>query len=222
MRPDQPRRPVARLGRELAGIMPMSPDGGDRIPPAPGGWSTPGCEFTREPQSIAMGSTTMPVTPPDLEAVMARIDQAGRTTYTDSYAGLEVDQEDVRAVVYRVPSTEFDNFIRETAGNTCVTVHDAPHSEADLTVWQDRVIADLPELSAAGIFTIGARHDGAGVELGVENTTQAQDQIHARYGPSAPFLFQEQPPVQLLAGPSSEQVSPAHPTDRPQSPTIGS
>lgn len=199
----------------------MTAAGGDPMSPVPGGWSTPACEFSREPQSVPMGATTMPVTPPELEAVMARIDQAGRTTYADSYAGLEVDQQDVRATVYRVPSATFDDFIRQAAGSTCVTVRDAEHTQADLAVWQDRVTADLPELAAARIFTIGARHDGAGVELGVEDTTKAQDHIHARYGRSAPFLFQEQPPVQLLTAPSPAQAVPPPPTDQPQSPTIG-
>jgi hypothetical protein len=73
----------------------------------------------------------MPVTPPELQAAMARIEQAGRTDHADSYAGLEVDQEQVRAIVYRVPSATFDDFIRLAAENTCVTVRDAAHAAAE-------------------------------------------------------------------------------------------
>ena len=193
----------------LTGVVLMTAACGDPYPIEPGltgGWSTAGCEFSREPQSIAMGANSMLVTPPELEAVMARIEEAGRTTYADSYAGLEVDQQDVRAIIHRVPSAEFDDFIRRAAENTCVTVHDAAHTLADLTTWQNRVQADLPEWSAAGIqiFTIGTRHDGAGVELGVENVPQAKDQLHARYGRSAPLLFQEQLPVQPLTTPTAQ------------------
>jgi hypothetical protein len=168
-----------------------------------GGWSTAGCEFSRVPQTVPMGNSLMPVTPPELDAAIARIDQAGRTDHAGSYAGLEVDQEQVRAIVYRVPSATFDDFIRQTAENTCVTVRDAVHSATELAAWQDRLAADLQSWTAQGvqIFTVGTRHDGAGVEIGVQNTTQAKDQLLSRYGQSAPLIFVEQAPVHPLPAP---------------------
>ena len=182
-----------------------------------GGWSTAGCEFSRVPQTMPMGDSTMPVTPPELDAAMARIDRAGRTEHADSYAGLEVDQEQVRAIVYRVPSAEFDDVIRRAAENTCVTVRDAPHAAADLAVWQDRVVADLPSWTAQGvqIYTVGARHDGAGVELGVQNQTRTKDQLLARYGQSAPLIFVEQAPVYPLTTPSPAPAAAPPPAPRP-------
>ena len=169
-----------------------------------GGWSTAGCEFSRVPQTMTMGDTTMPVTPPELDAAIARIDQAGRTDHADSYAGLEVDQEQVRAIVFRVPSAAFDDFIRLTAENTCITVRDAAHTATELTAWQDRLVADLQTWTAQGvqIFTLGTRHDGAGVEVGVQDVAQTKDQLLARYGRSAPLIFVEQDPVHPMTGPS--------------------
>jgi hypothetical protein len=210
MRSDQLRRRVARRGFDVAGLLTgvvlMTAACGDPLPSEPGltgGWSTAGCEFSRVPQSTVTGTTTIPVTPPELEAVIARIEKAGRADFADSYAGIEVDQQDVRAIVHRVPSAEFDDFIRQAAENTCVTVHDAAHTLADLTTWQNRLVNDLPEWTAAGIqiYTVGARHDGAGVEIGTADVRTTKDQLQARYGETAPFLYQEQPPVHPLTPP---------------------
>ena len=174
-----------------------------------GGWSTAGCEFSRQVQTTTMGDVTMPVTPDDLAAAMARIEQAGRTKYGQSYAGLEVDQLTVRAIVYRVPSAAFDDFIRRTAENTCIHVRDAAHHHTELAGWQDRVTADLRAWSAHGvdIYTVSARHDGAGVEVGVPDVAQAREQMLARYGHTAPLVFVEQGPVTPL----SEGSPPAAP-----------
>jgi hypothetical protein len=183
------------------------------------GWSTAGCEFSRVPQTATMGESTIPLTPPELAAAMARIDQAGRTDHADSYAGLEVDQEQVRAIVYRVPSATFDDFIRRTAEDTCITVRDAAHPATELAAWQDRLVADLRSWTTQGvqIHTVGARHDGAGVEIGAQNPTEAKDQLLARYGRSAPLIFVKQAPVHPLtaASPAPAATPPVvpRPTD---------
>ena len=169
-------------------------------PAPPGGWSTAGCELARQPESIAVGGLTMPATPAELDAAIGRIDRGGRDAYPDSYAGLEVDQHLVRAVVYRVPSPPFDDFIRRAAGNTCIVVRDAPHSVADLSDWHDRVLADLSFWTARGIriVTIGARHDGSGVEIGTPDVDRARLELPARYGSRAPLVFVDQGPVRPL------------------------
>jgi len=179
-----------------------------------GGWSTAGCEFSRVPQT---GTSSMPVTPPELDAAMARIDRAGRTDHADSFAGLEVDQERVRAIVYRVPSATFDDFIRQAAENTCITVRDAAHAATELATWQDRVVADLQTWTKQGlrIFTVGARHDGAGVEVGVQDPTQAKDQLLSRYGRRAPLIFVEQGPVRPMETPSAGPATSASIAPRP-------
>jgi hypothetical protein len=45
---------------------------------------------------------------------------------------------------------------------------------------------------------VGARHDGAGVELGVQDVATAKEHLLARYGESAPLIFVEQGPVYPL------------------------
>jgi hypothetical protein len=166
-----------------------------------GGWSTAGCELAREPTSVTVGGISMPATPAALDAAIARIDRGGRGDFKDSYAGLEVDQEHVRAVVYRVPSAHFDDFIRQAAESACIVVRDAAHSSADLATWHDRVLADLSFWTARGIriVTIGARHDGTGVEVGTQDIERARLELPARYGSRAPLIFVEQGPVRPLS-----------------------
>lgn len=173
------------------------------VPPVglTGGWETAGCEVSHPPVTASIGDRTMPATPPELDAAMARIDKGGRADYRDSYAGLEVDQQQARAVVYRVPSAEFDDFIRLTAENTCIVVRDSLHGVHELTEWHDRVVADLPMWQSKGIriVTVGARHDGFGVEIGTRDLDRARQELPARYGETAPLIFIEQGPVAPLA-----------------------
>jgi hypothetical protein len=106
----------------------------------------------------------------------------------------------VRAIVYRVPSAAFDDFIRQAAGNVCIVVRDAVHSARDLAVWHDRVLADLPYWSHHGvrIVTVGAKHDGSGVEIGTTDVPHTRSELLARYGGEAPLIFVEQAPVRPL------------------------
>ncbi|WP_127498285.1 hypothetical protein [Actinoplanes solisilvae] len=170
-----------------------------------GGWSTPGCEFLRLPEKMAVAGVAMPVTPARLEAAMDRIEKAGRGEFPGSFAGLEVDQENARAIVHRVPSAAFDEFIRRAAEDTCIVVRDAAHTAVDLAFWHDRVLADLDYWTHSGvrIVSIGARHDGAGVEIGTQDRQRARAELPARYGPEAPLVFLEEPPVRPLTNPTA-------------------
>jgi len=168
-----------------------------------GGWTTAGCEFSRDPETVTVGRRVLPATPPALEAAMARIDAGGRGEHAGSYAGLEVDQERVRAIVYRVPSAAFDDFIRLAADNTCIVVRDAAHSVTELTEWNDRIVADIPAWQTYGvqISSVGARHDGVGVEVGTPDVDSARIEMVRRYGREAPLIFVEQGQVIPLAEP---------------------
>jgi hypothetical protein len=163
-------------------------------------WSTAGCALSRSPQVMTVGGSTVPVTPPALDAAIARIDEGGRTRFASSYAGVEVDQQAVRAVVYRVPSAAFDDFVRTNAEDSCVVVRDAAHTLAELSEWHARVVADLGHWADQGvrISTVGARHDGAGVEIGTQDVARARRELPTRYGPDAPLIFVEQGPVRPI------------------------
>jgi hypothetical protein len=164
-------------------------------------WTSAGCETSRPPATATAGGVTIPVTPPELNTAMAAIDRAGRESYPDSYAGLEVDQQQVRAVVHRVPSDAFDDVLRQIAATVCIEVRDAAHTARELAGWHDRVAADLGMWSAEGIqvYTVGARHDGAGVEVGVRDAAQAREAMLSRYGRDAPLIIVDQDPVFPIA-----------------------
>jgi hypothetical protein len=180
------------------------------VPPVglTGGWETAGCEFSRPPVTTTVGGRTVPATPPALDAAMGRIDRGGREDFPDSYAGLEVDQQRVRAVVYRVPSEEFDDFVRLAAEDTCIVVRDSLHGLRELAQWHDRVVADLDMWAAKGIriVTVVARHDGFGVEVGTRDVDRARAELPLRYGERAPLIFIEQGPVTPLARPGPAKV----------------
>ncbi|WP_433834200.1 hypothetical protein ACQP2E_35780 [Actinoplanes sp. CA-015351] len=162
-----------------------------------GGWRTAGCAFARSPQYTVTGKVRVPVTPPVLSDAMERIDQGGRDRFAERYSGMEIDQKRVRAVVYRVPSAGFDDFVRSSAEDACIVVRDSAHAVAELTGWQERVVADLHYWVDQGvrIVTVGSRHDGVGVEIGTRDIDQARLQLPERYGAEAPLVFVEEGPV---------------------------
>jgi hypothetical protein len=189
-------------------------DGKIDEPGLTGEWSTAGCAVPRTPEQVHVGGVAMPVTPAGLDSVINRIDAAGKGGFAASFAGVEVDQERVRAIVYRVPSAAFDDFVRRAAEDACVVVRDAAHSTKDLAVWHDRVLADLPYWTDRGvrIVSIGARHDGKGVEIGVRDVEQARRELLARYGEKAPLIFMPADPVRPLPVPTSRIAPPPRAT----------
>jgi hypothetical protein len=194
-----------RAGMLLAVLMIGGCGDADRTPADDtglvGGWSTAGCGLARIPEHVTVGGVRMPATPAKLDAVMAAIEKSGRGDHADSYAGLEVDQEHVRAFVYRKPSATFDDFIRRTAQDVCIVVRDASNTAVDLAYWHDRVLADLAYWTNEGIriSSVGARHDGSAVEIGTRDVEQARRKLPARYGPGAPLHFLNEGPVRPMS-----------------------
>jgi len=171
-------------------------DDKDGKPGPIGEWSTAGCAAPRRPA--------------ELYSVINKIEAAGKGAFAGSFAGVEIDQERAQAIVYRVPSATFDEFVRRAAVDACVVVRAADHSMKDLAVWHDRVLADLPYWTHRGvrIVSIGARHDGTGVEIGVRDAVRARRELRARYGDRAPLIFRPADPVRPLPAPTSRIAPP--------------
>jgi hypothetical protein len=139
----------------------------------------------------------MLTTPPELVAAMSRIERLGRDEFADSYAGLEVDQAQGLAIVFRVPSAAFDDAARRAAEDARVIIRDAAHSAAELSDWHERVDLDYWAADGVQIRTVGARHDGTGVEVGVADPAGA-DRLRERYGSAAPLIIVGQAPVRTF------------------------
>lgn len=99
--------------------------------------------------------------------------------FPESFTDVEITSEAV--VVFRKPSTAFD----EWAAQECVTLVDALHSAPELRALRDRVEADRDYWKGRGIVlnTVAVDPDGT-IRIGVneEDVERAQKEIVARYG----------------------------------------
>ncbi|GAB7041898.1 MULTISPECIES: hypothetical protein [Catenuloplanes] len=165
-------------------------------------WRTEGCGARRAPERVEAVTGAMLVTPADLATVLARVESVGRSQFPESFAGLEVDQAAVLGVVYRVPSADFDAFLRAEGTTVCLEVRDARHDLRTLLTLQERVVADLGHWRAAGIEigVVGCRHDGTGVEVSTQQVAQAEDQLPRRYGREVPIFVRDEAPPRPLTG----------------------
>jgi hypothetical protein len=170
--------------------------------PVTGEWQSDGCAIPRSPVMIATAGATFPATDDQIEALIGRVRTAGEARFAAVFAGLEVVPEQVRMVVYRKPSAEFDAYLRAEAGDQCVVVRDAAHSQAELMALVDRISGDLADWRSRGIAinTVGPRNDGSGVEVGTQNVTAAQVELPRRYGTAVPITVVDQGPVRPLLG----------------------
>jgi hypothetical protein len=165
-------------------------------------WRSDGCATPRSPVMISTAGTTFPAGDERVNALIDRVRATGESSFGAVYAGVEVVPEQVRMVVYRKPSAEFDAYLRGQAGGECMLVRDAAHSQAELVALADRISADMAYWRGRGIAinTVGPRHDGSGVEVGTQNVTAAEVELPRRYGPAAPIKVVDQGPVQPLTG----------------------
>ena len=138
----------------------------------------------------------------EMSTALNRLHQAGESTFQDVFAGVEVVPEKGYAIVYRVPSPEFDAFIREAAGAQCVLVRDAAFANARLRVLQDRISGDSEFWRKRGITinTTGTNHDGSGVVVGTLDVAKAKVELPKHYGTEIPIIVTKEAPAVPLGG----------------------
>lgn len=168
--------------------------------PASGEWQTDGCATPRSPTMVTTAGATFPVTDDQIQELVNRITPAGQGRFAAVYAGLELTPDQVRLIVYRKPSAEFDAYLRAEAGDQCVIVRDAVHSLAELQALADRISGDFKYWRDRGIAinTVGCPQDGSAVEVGTEAVTAAQVELSKRYGTAIPIKVVKEGPVHLL------------------------
>lgn len=160
-------------------------------------WQTDGCASPRSPKMVTHGGSTFPENDPAVHAVIAEVQAAGAGRFAQVFAGVEMVPEQVRAIVYRKPSAEFDAYIRQAAGDECVIVRDAAYSQAELTTLAQRITDDMAYWKERGIpiNTVGPKHDGSGVTVGTEQVVAAGTELPKRYGTAIPIKVEKMGPV---------------------------
>jgi hypothetical protein len=170
--------------------------------PVSGEWQTDGCGTPRSPVIVATAGATFPVVDDQIQELVKRITPAGQGRFAAVYAGLELSPDQVRLIVHRRPSAEFDGYLRAEAGDQCLIVRDAVHSLAELQALADRITGDMKYWRDHGIAinTVGCPQDGSAVEVGTEDVAAAQVELPKRYGTAIPIKVVEQGPIQPLTG----------------------
>jgi hypothetical protein len=188
---------------QQGGDAPGAPDQAGAPPPPAGEWQTAGCATPRSPMVTQTAGVTMPLSDERLDSLIKKVQGAGPARFGAVFAGIEVVPEQVRMIVYRKPSAEFDAYLRAEAGDECVIVRDAEHSQAELMALVKRITADMSYWRGRGIAinTVGPKHDGSGVEVGTQNIA-AQVELPKRYGGAVPIKVVEQGPVRPLVEPT--------------------
>lgn len=179
------------------------PGGAAAPPPTLDGPGTPGCGLARPtPSPIETAGSTMWPTSASLDDLLGRIGTAGESRFAEHFAGLEVVPEKGHAIVYRVPSAEFDAFVAREAGDECVYLRDAAFGQATLQPLAHRVINDSAYWRKRGIQinSTSAGHDGSGVRVGVlpADVARARVELPKRYGTEVPIIIEEQGPIKAL------------------------
>jgi len=111
----------------------------------------------------------------------ARVEKVG-ARHPDRYAGVEVVGNGL--VVYRTWGGEFDGAVRTVLAGVNVSFRDAPHARKELTALAARILADGDYWTSRGVplWTVVARHDGTGVEVGTPAGEKLLAGARERYG----------------------------------------
>ncbi|MEU8004588.1 hypothetical protein AB0B66_25800 [Catellatospora sp. NPDC049111] len=169
-------------------------------PPTLDGAATPGCGLARPtPSPIETAGSTMWPTSASLDDLLGRIGTAGESRFAEHFAGLEVVPEKGHAIVYRVPSADFDAFVQREAGDECVYLRDAAFGRSTLQALADKVINDSAYWRKQGIQinSTSAGNDGTAVTVGVlpADVARARVELPKRYGTAVPIIIEEQEPI---------------------------
>ena len=158
-----------------------------------------GC-IPASPSPIVTAGSTMWPDPPGMSEALNEIQTAGHDRFRDVFAGVEVVPEAGYAIVYRVPSTDYDELIRRAAGTLCIVIRDARFSQAALTELQDRISDDSDFWRSRGIQinTVGSAHDGSGVTIGTLQVEQARAEIPKHYQSGIPITVEQAAPARSL------------------------
>jgi len=173
---------------------------GPGSPGSPGGGvETAGCRYATSPPAMEIDGTPQPANQEALGVLADRLRTQVEQPFAEVFAGLAMEQERNRVVVYRVPSAALDKLVMDQFAADCVELRDAAHSAGELTALANKITDDMSYWRGLGIEInmVGASYDGSGVEVGVTGAhlEKAKVELPKRYGAGAPIIVVEAGPI---------------------------
>lgn len=167
-------------------------------------WSVAGCggEATGGQSPAGPAQRSGSTGTPSAAGVAARIEEQAKG-YPDQYAGLEIVPSGI--VVYRKPGGGLDAAVRAAAPAAGISFRDASHTRVELSALATRITADSAYWNAqsVAVWSVAARHDGTGVEVGTPTGDKLLVAARARYGMTVPIIVRpmSSQPVIVASGP---------------------
>ena len=137
-----------------------------------------------------------------LTEAATKVEGLAASGYGDYYSGVEVTPAGL--IVYRKTGGGLDAAVRTALPSVQITFRDAPYSRKELTAVADRILSDRDYWTSQGVplWTVSARHDGTGVEVGTSAGDKLLAGAPARYGPVRVIV------VSMTAAPSVMPLNP--------------
>jgi hypothetical protein len=137
-----------------------------------------------------------------LSEAASTISAAAQQRYPEVYAGVELDVPGDVVIVHRRPTAGFDEAIAALVPGVTVRFAYSPHSEAQVTAWQERVVADQTYWRSRGITLngIGPRF-GQCVVVQVDDPERDRLAIVTHYPDWSICVEQGGPAVPLVGAP---------------------
>lgn len=124
-----------------------------------------------------------------------QIGQRGETDFASVFAGARVGDEGVD--VYRKPSADFDKWVLADFAASCVLLHDAVFSAAELAQRYQQVNDDNSYWSTQGVTVNSVSSDFVRgvVVVGTQEVDKAKPLFQARYGTGVPVELVDEAPA---------------------------
>jgi hypothetical protein len=131
-------------------------------------------------------SASPTVVDPALQAAADRTGPMLENDFRETYAGLELDHQARRMIIYRKPDPRLETVVRSQNPGVDIVYRDARFSLAEMRVLVERILADQPYWHTQGIEirAVGPRTDGNGVivTLSAKDIPKGAPALKQRYG----------------------------------------
>ncbi|MCP2323518.1 hypothetical protein HDA40_002025 [Hamadaea flava] len=164
---------------------------GGALAPLFGSDACAGSTLPTTPMSPAPGEATpQPGGSAGLSELADAVHRLGDDQYRTTYAGLIMDTEHDRVLVWRIPSREFDRAVAAMPGHEKIVMMCATHSYADLLATTDQLLADQEYWKSRGLALnqFGPEYRDNCVLVTTLDPVRAQAELTARY-PKLPLCF---------------------------------